>query len=273
MEIEETLEQPDDQVVTEQPPVEVPPTEAKTVTVSTDVFAKIRAEENAKGKKSAQADLEARAKQLGFASLEEMFLAESTRQEQQKTKGDSTVTKPAAVTKPATKPVARPATPAAKPPASTADKRAQERWKAERERLNRVNAAETRKRKEAERTADALRAEISLREAAIRAGVNDVEYAMVLVRRELTGKTQDELKVFDESKFFDGLKVTKPVLFAVENRPANTSPQVKEQPPSAPKPATVVEQNPENKPVDVRKMTTAEYKAHLEKRGIRAPTA
>ncbi len=268
IETEHTIETVDlpPEALLDQPPA--PPVK-KMVSVSTDTFAKIREEEKKRTEKAANDSLEARAKSLGFANAEEMFTAaESTRRPAPK--GDDTVTKPATQSKPSPKPVPRvpvaPTRPAAS--ASTIDRKA-ERWKAEKERLQRVNATEARKRKDAERTSDALRAEISLREVAIRAGVVDVDYALTLVKRELAGKTQEELKTFDEVKFFEGLRTSKPVLFSVELRPAHTG-STATPPPAPPKAPEIVRQDPENKPIDARQMTREQYKAHLAKRGIHA---
>jgi len=137
----------------------------------------------------------------------------------------------------------------------------------EREVLNRRLAAEVKLRKDLQRELDAKDAEMSLREAAVAAGVKDVDYAVRLLTRKLDGQDEAALKDFDESKFFTGLKDSHPYLFGEMIRPATTGTGVGTAP-SAPKPGAAAQDQAKSGAVDVRKMSKEEFNAHLAKRGL-----
>jgi hypothetical protein len=142
-----------------------------------------------------------------------------------------------------------------------------EQFQKQQELLNRRLAQEVRSRKDLQRALDAKDAEMSLREAAVSAGVKDVDYAVRLLTRQLEGKDEASLKEFDETKFFSGLKDSHPYLFGETTRPANTGTGAGNAPPP-PKPGQQAQQQATNGAVDARKMSREEFSAHLQKRGL-----
>jgi hypothetical protein len=146
-----------------------------------------------------------------------------------------------------------------------------EKEKRQREAERRQRLQEERKRKEVERKLEAAEAEQALREQAIFAGVKDVNYAVHLLRRSIEGKTADELKGFDEGKFFDGLREEQPYLFGEVVRPVTTGTGSKA--PQAPSPGKVTQGTAAGEQVDAKKMNDAEFKAHMVKRGLNLDVA
>jgi len=130
--------------------------------------------------------------------------------------------------------------------------------------------------------------EMEIRTEALRAGVTDPDYAVQLVRKHIKGKSDAELQSFDASKFFDGLKESKPHLFAIVEMPANTgpggkqeqaqagepgSPAPKPKAPPAPKPGKQEQAQAQEQLPDARKMTRQEYQEHLKKHGLHDPSS
>lgn len=258
-----------------------PPTEsasastAKILTIPSNAMAKIKREERERGKKAVLAELDAQAKKAGFTTWEDMMKAATTKPTVQKTS-----------VRPATQPVEKAQ---AATPAPTGNDRAFRRAEKERERaleevrrLNRARATEEKRRKDAERRVQAMEAEMTLRTAAVRAGVQDVDYALELLRRKINGKSADELKTFSEDEFFaKELRSSHPYLYGVTEIPANTSSQVA--PKDAPKPPAPTgkpTQMPAPAPtgngggsmVDARKLSSQEYSELLQRYGIRNPS-
>ncbi len=122
-------------------------------------------------------------------------------------------------------------------------------------------------RRRARRERDALEAEMIVREAAARTGVRDTDYAMRLLTRHLQGKTVDELKDFDETKYFDTLRGDHPYLFGTVSQPATTGNGAGTAP-GAPQPGAVGNGTAQGSQVDAKKMSTEEYRDHLAKRGL-----
>lgn len=153
------------------------------------------------------------AKQHGFASVEEMQAALQ-----------------GAKKAPAAAPVATPPKPDAaadgKSAAETPEQRLA-RIEREKQELERKNKLSERKAKRARDEADAMRAEMELTIIAKDAGVKDVEVALYLLRKHLTGKDDAYLSTFEEKKWFEALKKERPALFGEVSVPANTglSPQ------------------------------------------------
>jgi hypothetical protein len=67
--------------------------------------------------------------------------------------------------------------------------------------------------RESRRKQEAAEVEATLKVAAHRAGIDDVDYALTLYARHVQGKSEQELKRIDSKAFFTGLKTTHPHLF------------------------------------------------------------
>ena len=187
-------------------PPEATTANGKNLILPREAFnARLRAA-SAKGKREALEDLETKAKSHGFSSFEDMLTVIA------KAKDKPAETKQEVA-----------------PP--SADKLERKNVKEiERERHARVQERKGRLRAERDRTSlererESLQAEMVVREAAIMAGIRDkraVNYSMTLLREELENKTVEELKDFDEAKFFESLREQQPYLFSETVRPATT---------------------------------------------------
>jgi len=234
------------------PAVDTSVASGKVVQMPSAAIAKMRREEREKGKRALQAELDASAKKLGFESHAALVAA-------------AEAAKKAPPAKPQTQ--ARPqqrVVPAARVEKDKAVREA-EIIKARRA----AAVAEKRLRRE-RRATQKLQAEYALREAAVRSGISDPEFALHLLRKQMQGKTQQELAGFDESKFFAGLRDTHAYLFGVTVQPATTSPGKKGEAAAAPAPKGL-EAPPAPTTPDARKMSREEYNEHLAKLGIRNP--
>jgi hypothetical protein len=89
---------------------------------------------------------------------------------------------------------------------------------------NRAAARAHRKAERLQAQLAASEAERDLREEAIRAGVQDVDYALTLLKRDLqrTCKTDDDFAAYDTGEFFQQLRKGKPYLWQAETEPATT---------------------------------------------------
>lgn len=234
------------------PPAASTPSTKKVISMPSDGVAKIRREERTKGRQLRDQEL---AKELGFASIEEMKEA---------AKRGKSVRR--------TEPAAKPSTSAK--PAKDA-KRLQEQEE-ERQRLLRKNAVAQRAARIAQKQRDAALVEGELRVAAVRAGVIDIDYALHLLRQRMKGKDAKELEKFDESAFFTGLRESHPHLFVVETRPVTTGNGSTAKPGDAapkppPKPGDAVQKAAGDQVVDARKMTREDYEKRLADMGIPNP--
>lgn len=215
----------------------------------------------AKGKREAMEEFDAQAKAGGFASVQDMFrFVGKMAQQQQAQPG-----KPAKAQQ-QTLPEGEVEAPKVQQANSSRWERKleHERRKAEAERRTRLK--EERRRKELEQVVNEKEAEMVLRQEAVRAGVTDVDYVVSLIRRDLEGKPVEELKGFDESKYFESLRQTRPHLFNEVIRPANTG-NGSGNHPTPPNPASVAGQGNGQAP-GVRKMSAKDYQDYLRKRGI-----
>ncbi len=127
-------------------------------------------------------------------------------------------------------------------------------------------AAELRKAAEAARAeVDAVRAEMHLRTVAAGVGVQDIDYAITLLTREVERLTPEEAEQFDERAFFDKLRQSKPLLFGEAVQPANTGIGGGNAP-RPPAPNQVA--SPAAGRTDARKMDNKQYQELLRSRGI-----
>ena len=137
----------------------------------------------------------------------------------------------------------------------------------DRKRLGKMRTLEIKRNRKLQRQLDANEAESQLRLAAARAGVQDVDYALHLVRRNMSGKAAAELEKFDENAYFSSeLRKSHPYLYGVDVQPAHTGHS------AGPAQKTLPEKAPiDMAPVDARKLSPQEYEQHLKKRGLARP--
>ena len=204
-------------------------------------LAAIKEKERNRGKKMLRSELNDRAKKAGFASWEELEQAALT-------------------TKQPTAPVVDPQ-----------DARQVDRTRD----INRKLSVAEKRARVAERRLAELETREKLSHAAIRAGVQDVDYAIELMKRQLRGKSQEELANFSEDKFFaETLKASHPYLYQVQQRPAQTAPSQTSRNPPAPGPKQVqqTKSNEEQDKRDARKMTRDDYLKTLKQYGLTDPS-
>jgi len=220
----------------------------------------IKREERDKGKREAQEELNQKAIEAGFASVDAMFAHAS---------------KPAATTAepvtPATTTTPNEPTKPQKP--ETQDPKILRQWERDVKRheqqlatANEAAKAAERKSRESQRKLDALEARTALEKIANSKGIRDVDYAVHLLTRHCEGKSQEELKSFDEAAFFDKLRESHTYLFGETVVPATTGTGTGS--PPKPSPNAVSASVAAGGQVDVKKMNQAEFNAHLTARGI-----
>jgi hypothetical protein len=242
---------------------------AKVITIPSNAMAQIKRDEREKGRKAVQLELEDRARKAGFSNLEEMEMAAKRARNQQQPRQQA----PVQIT---------PQT--ANASTSVPSERNLRRAEKERDRAleevrkaNRSRAAEEKRRKDAEKRVASMEAEMSLRTAAVRAGVRDVDYALELLRRKIQGKSPEELRAFNEEEFFaKELRGSAPYLYGVTDSPVNTQtaataapPPAKGVPSTMPAPQPGAQQNGHGDPVDARRLSGEEYSKLLSKLGVR----
>jgi hypothetical protein len=257
--------QPETQLAPEAPAAPPPPVvESRNVLqIPSDAMKRIKAEERKKGERAARQALDAEARELGYR--DHASLVEAARRAKQP--------KPA------------PAQPRAEQPAANAgegggsprhsDKHVTRlekdlaRLQEEKRRLNQARNREEKARRATQRQLDAAEAEGELRLAAYKCGIQDVDYAIHLLKQKVRGKSVEELSTFDESKFFgEELRRSHPLLFQAVERPADTAPADGEAPPAKP-PAN----GGSGQESSVMKMSKEQYLAHIGKLGLVDPSA
>lgn len=225
----------------------------KNITLPSRALQARLSEAKASGMKAALTDLDKRAREAGFASVDAMF---------------------SHVVKEPTKP-AKPEIP--EPPRAPLDRndrkamaqyqRDVERYRREAEKAKALADQAHRQARDLQRKLHAREAQSELEKAAMAAGVKDIDYAVSLLKRSLEGKSEAELKVFDEGKFFDNLRTERPYLFGEMVRPATTG-TGSSVPTTPPTPGQVEQRTGAAGQVDARKMKPEEYNEYLRRKGI-----
>lgn len=234
-------------------------------TLSPNAFKKIKDQARSQGERQA---LEKLAKQHGYRDVEAMNAALARRAQ------------PAAPQRPSGAGGGgnngggnnRPRDPGGAP--ANMNPKAAQAWERERQKILAERDASSKKaqgyekkfRAERKRAED-RETEYALREAAITQGIKDPSYAVRLLEKHVEGKTEEDLKNFDEEKFFAGLREPHPYLFGETVRPANTAPDTTR--PGTPAAPTVVS-GPNGPVFDARdkKVSKQEIEARLRKMGI-----
>lgn len=150
------------------------------------------------------------------------------------------------------------------------------RLKEEKRKTNRARARSDRRSKELTRKLDAQAAETSLRIAAARSGVKDVDYALHVLKQELQSKSPEELAAFNENNWFkDNLKTSHPYLYETRTTPATTgtTDDIVDGGDTPPPPPGEAPGGGASAPVDAKKMSREEYAEYLAGKGLANPTA
>jgi len=114
---------------------------------------------------------------------------------------------------------------------------------------------------------DRREAEVVLREAAIRSGIRDVNYAIHLAHDDLAGKNEADLEKFDEHAYFSGLREKHPYLFGETIRPATTGTGANAAPP-APKAGEATQAAATNNRQDARSLDQKAFADLLRQKGL-----
>lgn len=148
-------------------------------------------------------------------------------------------------------------------------------------RLKRENVRLTKLVTEARRERDEVKAESELRSSAIGAGVRDVDYALHLFKRHISGLTEEQLEALDEGAFFAGLKSKYGYIFSgnesgqTDKPLAHTTPTSQPKQPQQPQreeaPRANANSGGASKPFDARSATPQELAAHYARLGLQAP--
>jgi hypothetical protein len=260
--------QPETQPAIETPVASPPPAvEPRNVLqIPSDAMKRIKAEERKKGERAARQALDAEARELGYR--DHASLVEGAKRARQP--------KPAPAQPKGEQPSATTSDGSGAPRHSDKHVSKLERDNArlveEKRRLNQARNREEKARRAAQRQLDAVQAEGELRLVAFKCGIQDVDYAIHLLKQKVRGRSIEELSTFDESKFFgEELRRSHPLLFQAVERPADTAPADGEAHPAAKLPTnggagTGTESN-------VMKMSREQYLAHIAKLGLVDPSA
>jgi hypothetical protein len=233
----------------------------KDISIPSAALGKLKAEQRERGRREATTELESKVKAAGFDSLEDMLAAvaalKAAPKEQPQPHDDEQAAQRA-----------QPQQTQKRQEQKMADTEQAElaRLQKEREEFARKFAQEQSARRRLERESEALKAEMSLKEAAFGKGVKDVDYALNLLQRNLQGKSDAELEAFDEGKFFDDLRGSHPYLFGITERPATTGTGASSNPA-----ATVTaahQQAGQNSIKDARSMSREEFDKLLRARNL-----
>jgi hypothetical protein len=230
----------------------------KNITIPSRAFQARLTEAKESGKKAAAMELDKKAQDAGFTSFDAM-LAHMAGTRGQPSKA------PAAASPIPTPPVA---------PSNRQDRRAMmqyqkevDRYKREVDKAVRAAADAQRISRDLQRKLHAREAQADLEKAAMAAGVKDIDFAVHLLKQSLEGKTEAELKAFDENKFFADLRSNRPYLFGETVRPASTGTGASV-PTTTPNPGQVDQRTGASGQVDARTMKTEEFNNYLRKKGI-----
>jgi len=226
----------------------------KVIHMPTSAVARIKREERDRGRKEAVAEFQKQLKAAGFDNVDALVKAA-------KGKGQTTAAGDNAQTAPGAK--------------RGGDSTAQVRSLTDQvRRISQRLTGLIKENKRLQRQLDAKDAEMELRLTATRAGVKDVDYAVEMLHRKVQGKSADELKGFDETKFFsEELKKSCPYLYGAESQPATTSAGA-DASGGTPKPAdstAAAATAAASKMLDARKMPREDYDAWLRKNGLTNP--
>lgn len=241
----------------------------KQVVLPTATLGRLKAEAREKGKKAAQEEFLKTVRESGFSSIEELIKAAKTKAESEKTTplANQAAPTPTLPTKaPEQKSGAGKATAMTPHEIEIQKLRKQlETATTEKEAAKKRAEQEHQRKRDTQRRLEAAQVDAEIRETAVRLGVKDVDYACTLLRRELKTKTEDELRTFDETKFFTELREKTPYIFGEVIKPATTGPGAGKEP-------VLPNKTPVQEKFDARKATPEQIQARLKQLGLKPPT-
>lgn len=252
------------------PPPEVHSEEApsKTSGPSKD-WEKFRKEQQKRGQDQALRDVEAKAKKLGFASVEEMWAY--LEEEEDGAEKDERAAAP-----PAPPPTASPAALSSRSQ-KRAERESRKKWETEKEQHIREKTelegklkAEAAARGLAEDASETEKVHRSLERIVTKMGCVDPEYAVELLSRHVTGMTEAEADKVDESAFFEGLKTSHPHLFSQAGKSATTGTGTGNGGAAPLKPGEALKATGDAGKFDFTKASREEVNARLEKIGLKS---
>jgi|GEM_PF-1388872 hypothetical protein len=243
--------------------------DGKNVVIPSKALKKRLDDSKDRGRKEALAEFQEKIKKAGFQSFDDVLAKLSAPSPKGGERRETRETRETTTSNGEPKP----------PPGGRNDRRAWARyqrdraeWDKERQGLARKARQEAEARKRAEREKEGTETEMAIRDACYKAGVKDVPVAVFLLRTELKGKSEEDLKGFDESKWLEQLKTDRPYLFGEApkvTKPATTGTKGGEQTP--PKPGEIAGGGKGNG-LDVKKLSGPEFAAEIRRRGMTVPT-
>jgi hypothetical protein len=193
--------------------------DGKVVSVPTSAFAKIKQEATEKGRKTALSEIEAKAKTLGFDSVDEMWSALSAASAAA-AGGEAPAAPAPAPTKAEAKPTAKAE---AKPSAGKQDEAHVLRVAREIERARKDAEKAAREARKYKAELEKKQAESEMREMAMKFGVREhLDFTLHLLESDLRGMSEEQLSKFDETEWFGKLRASRPYLFGEQRIPATT---------------------------------------------------
>jgi hypothetical protein len=127
--------------------------------------------------------------------------------------------------------------------------------------------------KRAVRAQRATEAEMTLRVAATKAGVRDVEYAVHKVKSMAAGFSEEQRLAFNEDEYFaKTLKKESPHLYQASSKPAGTTPETETPAPASKTPETVTVEKSKDEVVDAKTMTREQLAAYYKRMGLTDPS-
>lgn len=196
--------------------------ERKVHHIPQDSLKKLKAAQRERGKTEAIEAIITQAKQKGFNSLDDLFTSAAAYKEAQSAVDAAAEEREQAQQR-------------SEIAAATEERKRYETERSAREKAERLASQEARKARELQRQLDAERADNHLRLLFSQHGMQDADYGLHLLTKHLSGKSDDEINVFDEDKWVGGLKKSHPHLFGETAKPATTGTQGagNEKPPNA----------------------------------------
>lgn len=257
----------------------------RMLTVPVSAFKRLKDEARTKGRTEAMDELTTRlqalAKQGGFDSIESAFGALAKLNAGANTAGTANATTTAdteatAGDDPPEPPTEQAAEAKAKPARQSAVAAAADKidadWAKERERLRRRLDSETENRKALEARIAANEAANELRVAAVKAGVEDVEFAMHLAGKYLSSADDAALAEFKAAAWFESLRKERPALFAAQRRTIDTGNTRSDEDGATLSPEEAARAHAEANKTDANSMSREAFNALLAARGLRQPT-
>jgi hypothetical protein len=233
------------------------------ITIPSSAMTSLKKREQDKGKRAAMAELDGKARAMGFRDHEDLLKHASKNRE--RTARDRTDDR---ASRADGKPARTDGTGARADNPRLARER--ERQLEAQRKLNREAARARKRAKSLEQELQAQKVETQLRVAAARAGVHDVDFAIHVLRKHLSELDHDESTTFDEDTFFSKkLRESHPYLYGTApevSRPATTTAAE-----AAPTRAAPPAQSSATTTLDGMKLSPTDYQKRLSELGFSNP--